>query len=269
MDYRRSFRQFGLTPLPRRLRYIVSRLFGSRLQKSQNVTVVVINGRRFKRVILRDSYLAAKIEQALEQFGPSVHVPGFVIRYEHEVWVDFVDAEVPREVNEDLVRGLAAFYAHIYARAPRETPAAGGVWLMRLHRDLRFLERVGVLSEAAHTGIVQGIDRMTPANLWVGFDYNDPVVKNFVITADGVVCGIDVESLVEDQLLGLGVAKALMRWMEPYRAVFLETFAATDAPDFTPYLEFVELTHLAAYTKLMFFERKWANVDPARFDRFR
>ncbi len=269
MDYRRPFRQSSLTPLPRRLRYIMSRLFGSRLQKSQKVSVVVINGQRFKRVILRDSYLAARIEHALEQFGPSLHVPGFVIRYEHEVWVDFVDGEVPGEVNEGLVREIAAFYAHIYSKAPRTTPAAGSVWLTRLHRDLRFLERVGVLPAAMHAGIVQGIDTMTPAKFWVGFDYNDPVVKNFVVSANGVVCGIEVESLVEDQLLGLGVAKALMRWMDPYRAVFLEAFAATDAPDFIPYLEFVELSHLAAYTKLMFVERKWANVDPARFDRFR
>jgi hypothetical protein len=268
MDYRRSFRQFSLTPLSRRLRYIMSRLFGSRLQKSQKVTVVVINGQRFKRVILRDSYLAATIEHSLEQFGPSMHVPGFVIRYEHEVWVDFVDGEVPGEISEDLVRKLAAYYAHIYSRAPREIPAAGSVWLTRVDRDLRFLEQVGVLSAAAHSGIVRGIDAMTPTNFWVGFDYNDPVVKNFVLTTDGVVCGIDVESLVEDQLLGLGVAKALMRWMEPYRAVFLEAFASSDAPDFVPYLEFIELSHLAAYTKLMFVERKWANVDPARFDRF-
>lgn len=147
-------------------------------------------------------------------------------------------------------------------------PAAGSIWLTRLHRDLRFLERVGVLSAAARGGIVQGIGGITPASLWVGFDYNDPVVKNFVVTAEGLVCGIDIESLLEEQLMGLGVAKALMRWMEPYRTVFLEAFAATDAPDFIPYLDFVELSHLAAYTKLMFVERKWANVDPARFDRF-
>ena len=268
MDYRRSFRQYRLTALSRRLRYLLSRLVGSRLQKSQKVYVVEINDSRFKRVVLRDSHLAANIEAALEQFGPSPRIPGFVIRYEHEVWVDFVAGEIPGEVSDDLVRELAAFYAHIYARAPRAVPAEGSVWVGRLRRDLRFLERVGVLSATAHAEIGNRIAGLMSSTFWIGFDYNDPVVKNFIRTPEGVLCGIDVESLVPDQLIGLGVAKALLRWMDPYRAVFLEAIKSTDAPEFVSYLEFIELSFLAAYTKLMFVERKWANVDPARFDRY-
>jgi hypothetical protein len=268
MSFRRPFRQSRLTSIGRRLRYLGSRLSGGRLQKSQTVAVLEINGQRYKRIVLRDSHLAHAIEHALEAFGPSPHLPGFVIRYEHEVWVEFVDGDVPKAAGGAFVHDLALFYAHIYSRAARQIPAQDSVWLTRVNRDLRFLAQVGVLAHADRDRLIDTVKALTPESFWVGFDYNDPVLKNFTHGVDGVVCGIDVEALVEDQLLGLGVAKALMRWMEPYRVTFIETFVQTGAPDFTSYLAFAELSHLAAYTKLMFVERKFANVEPARFARF-
>ena len=269
MSYRQPFRQTRLTPIGRRFRFLLSRLFGVRLQKSQQIAFVDINGQRFKRIILRDSYLASRIEQALEAFGASENVPGLVIRYEHEVWVDFVAGEVPTKPSHELAREVAQFYAQVYHRSAGETPSAGSIWLARIRSDLQFLARVGVLSNAAAADIESAVERLTPAKFWLGFDYNDPVVKNFVRTDAGILCGIDVESLVEDQLIGLGVAKALARWMEPYRATFFDAYNATGAPDFQHYLGFIEIAYLAAYTKLMFVERKWTNVEPTRFDRFR
>lgn len=268
VDHKNSFRQYPLTSSARRLRYLLSRLTGSRLQKSQKVYGVDINGQRFKRIILRDSHLAADIEQALEAFGLSPYVPGLVIRYEHEVWVDFVAGEVPTRVDEHLVAKLAEFYAHVYHRNSRECRPADCAWSTRVQRDLGFLQRIGVLSSTQQTQLKRAVERLEPGKFWLGFDYNDPVIKNFVLTNTGELCGIDVESLVQDQLIGLGVAKALMRWMEPYRGVFIEAYQATTGPDFVPYLDFIELAQLAAYTKLMFVERKWANVDAERFERF-
>lgn len=267
-DYPRSFRQSSLTPLGRRLRYFVSRLFGSRLQKSQRVALVEINGQRYKRVILRDSYLATLIEQSLEAFGPSTRLPGLVIRYEHEVWVEFVPGEVPNGASDELAADLARFYAHVYSRSPRLADSDGDIWVTRLRRDIRFLANVGVLSSGVAVSLEQSLAKRIPPRYWVGYDYNDPVIKNFVHGPGGELCGIDIEALVPDQLIGLGVAKALMRWMEPHRAVFFDTYAQTGAPDIAPFFDFVELSQLAAYTKLMFVEHKWANIVPARFDRF-
>ena len=56
--------------------------------------------------------------------------------------------------------------------------------------------------------------------------------------------------------------------MSNVRDDFLDAYGSTGAPDFRPYFEFVELVHLAAYTKLMFIEQKWTNVDAQRFERF-
>ena len=268
MTFPRSFRQSRLTSIGRRLRYLGSRLTGSRLQKSQQVAIVEINGVRYKRIITRDSYLAAAIERALETFGRSERLPQLVIRYEHEVWVRYIDGSIPDVPDSDLARDLAAFYAHVHARAATAVDARDSVWVARLERDLEFLATVGVLSPALDTAVRARVPEMTPERLWIGFDYNDPVIKNFVRDSDGRLCGIDVEALVENQLIGLGVAKALIRWLEPYRAEFFAAYAETGAPDFASYLAFVELSQLAAYTKLMFVERKWSNIDPARFERF-
>jgi hypothetical protein len=268
MDIAKRFRQRRLTAITRRLRYFKSRLFGSRLQKSQSVFLVDANGARFKRIILRDSYLASQIEEAMEQFGPSPSVPGFVTRYEHEVWVDFVAGEEPGITDQSLIGELAKFYATIYARAPREIASAGSIWIQRVGRDLEFLSRVGILTTAMVSDLNQAVTRLVPDKLLVGFDYNDPVLKNFIRTASGRLCGIDVESLVTEELVGLGVAKALARWMEPYRNGFFDAYGSTGAPDFRAHFEFVELVHLAAYTRLMFIEQKWANVDAKCFERF-
>ena len=57
--------------LKRRTKTLLRRLFGTQLLKSQDLRFVTINGQRFKRLILRDSFLAAEIERRLESFGAS------------------------------------------------------------------------------------------------------------------------------------------------------------------------------------------------------
>ena len=140
--------------------------------------------------------------------------------------------------------------------------------MYRATRDLCFLRDTGVIATTVYQQLHDYLNQEQPQSLWIGYDYNDPLLKNFVRTPDKRLYAIDVESLVDDQLLGLGVAKALLRWMEPHRQVFFERYATHQAPDFLPYLKFVEIVHLAAYTKLMFVENKWAKVDTAQFTRF-
>ena len=270
MTHRRPARQRVGTSAYRRFRYLLSRLYGTRLQKSQSVYFVTINGNRFKRIVLRDSHLASEIERNLESFGSSDHFPTLVARYEHEIWVEYIEGTRVETSDENVIGQLADLYAEVYARASRTVPIAEAPFLPRLRRDLRFLERVGVLSRGVGRNLEAAAERLAPDSVWVGFDYTDPVLKNFVIASDdGRLCAIDVESLLPDQLIGTGFAKACARWMEPQRKAFLERLMRPSVPDFSAYTPFVELVFVAAYTKLMFLEKKWRNVDPARFERFR
>jgi hypothetical protein len=262
-------RQRSGTAWYRRLRYRLSRLFGTRLQKSQRVYLVDLNGTRFKRIILRDSFLAARIERNLERFGPSDRLPGLVMRYEHEIWVDFIPGGPVSEQGAELVQGLADLYGHIYARRPRRVPIDETLFAERLQRHLRFLGRVGVLSREYWRQLEAALPRLIPDAVWVGFDYTDPVPGNLVVASDdGRLCAIDVESLQDDVLIGTGVAKALARWMEPHRGGFLDALAGIEAPDFRAYLPFVELCCLASYTRMMVLEKKRRNIRPELFERF-
>ncbi len=270
MPFEFQARQKSHYPFKKRLRYYLSRLAGTRLQKSQKLLFVTMNGRRFKRLVLRDSHLAAEIERNLEHFGSSEHFPPMITRYEHEIWVEYVAGSAIREVDADIVAKVADLYAAIYARRPRRVAVAETPFPDRLQRDLRFLNQMGVLTDDAYRDLEAFAARSMPPEVWIGFDYTDPVLKNFVIAREsGRACAVDVESLLDGQLIGTGVAKACVRWLEPFREVFFDHLIRPEVPDFHTYFPYVELCFLATWTKMGFLEQKWKYVDSGHFDRFR
>ncbi len=117
MNLNRSIRQSSPFFL-KRVKYFLSRLFGTRLQKAKGIHFVTVNGHRFKRLILCDSFLATEIEQHLEGFRESGYFPPLVARYEHEIWLEYVEGIPVRSVDEDLVLKIAEFYATVYGKNP-------------------------------------------------------------------------------------------------------------------------------------------------------
>ncbi len=270
MSYRRRPRQESGTRLIRRVRFALSRWLPSALQKSQHLYFVTMNGHRLKRVVQSDSYLAAEIEKSLREFGETRCLPPLVIRYEREVWVEFVAGAPIQRVDDAVIARFAAFFAEIHGRRPREVVTDGAPFHAELLQNLRFLGKVGVLEDAACRDVVAGVDRITPETAWVGFEYKDPVLKNFVLRkGDGRICAVDVESLSRDTQIGIGVAKALVRWMEPHRGAFFAELKKLDVPNFWGYLPYVELVFLAQWTTRAYFERKWKFVNPERIESFR
>ena len=239
----------------RRLSYGWSRLRGIRLQKSQTVRFVTIGEKRYKRIILRDSYLADRMRRRLERFGATDRFPPLVTAYEHEVWVGFLAGEPLGPTDEAQLAALADFYAHVYGRDATLVELSETAFPYRLSNDLTFLRDVRVLSEAAYEEIQQSLLRITPQRVWLGWDYTDAVRKNFIRRAsDGAICAIDIEALEDEQLLGTGIAKAFVRWLEPQREAFLAQMRRSDAPDFIGYLPYTELCFLACYMKVGFLE---------------
>lgn len=229
-----------------------------------------MNGHRYKRVILRDSYLAAEIARSLRSFGETPLIPTLVMHQENELWVEFVEGSALAASDPGAVSMLAAFYAEVYGRAPRRVSVAGASFHRSFLRDLHFLHRVGVLSDACHGDLVTVVERLAPEQAWVGFDYKDPLLKNFVVrNDDGGLCAVDVESLTPDTLMGTGVAKALDRWLEPQREAFFAELRQHTAPDFAVYFPYVELFFTAHWTKRACFVGRSSYLDPKRFERFR
>ena len=252
--------------------HILFRLFGTRLQRSKSVHFVTISKRRFKRIILRDCYLASEIERNLECFGASEHFPSLITRYDNEIWVEFIDGARIRknDVNERFVEKIAELYATVYARRPRLLDVTEFPFPVRLHQDLRFLNQVRVLGDQIYQELDRTAEHLTPKQVWVGFDYIDPVLKNFVMARNsGQVYAVDVESLQDNQLIGTGVARARVSWLEAFLDRFFDRLERKGVPDFRSYFPFVELYFLARWTKMWFLEKKWKRIDPALFERFR
>jgi len=244
-------------------------LRGPRLRKAKSLHFVTVNGQRFKRLQFADSVIARDIERNLEVFQADDLFPRLATRYEHEIWVDFIDGEQPRQVTEQVVRQVAEFYATIYTKRLILTDTPKTVFPARLVQDLRFLHQVGVLSDSLYAQLQRFVEQLAPPRLWIGFDYTDPVLKNFVLSHEnGRLYAIDVEGIADNQLIGMGTVKASVRWFGELRPLFYTHLTELGAPDFQSYLPFVELCFVAKWTKRNFFEGKKKKIDPGLFERF-
>jgi len=254
----------------KRLQYFLSRLFGTRLQKAKGIHFVTVNGYKFKRLILCDSFLATEIEQHLDGFRESGYFPPFVARYEQEIWLEYVEGLPIRSVDEAFVLKIAEFYATVYGKAPVLLDTAQSPFPGRLHQDLRFLRQINVLTQDSYRDLQSAAHDLIPEKIWVGHEYTDPVLKNFIVQKEnGRICVVDVDGLAGNQLLGTGVAKACVRWLGPYRSLFFSSLAKQEAPDFQKYFSFVELYFLAKWMKRAFLEHDWKVIDSTLFERFR
>lgn len=254
----------------KRIRFFVSRLFGTRLQKDKSLHVVSVNGQRFKRLILCDSYLTAELERYLEKFEGSGYFPPLVARYERELWLEYIEGHKVKNVDESLVKQVAEFYGTLYKVESTLVETSQTSYPDHLLQDLRFLSQVGVLSSSDLRDLQGGIPTMTPKQVWIGYEYTDPVLKNFILLPEtGRLCVVDVDGLTNNQLLGIGIAKACVRWLSPHQRLFFSHLSQQGSPDFHSYFDFVELCFLARWTKRAFFEQDWDVIQPSLFARFK
>jgi hypothetical protein len=243
-----------------------SRFIGG-IGKSQRVYFVHVAGQRYKRVIFADSRLAEVVEANLESLGVECGLPRLVLRHENEIWVEFVIGR-PLDVNQaEDFQALAELFAALYRHDPVQLPVEQTRLSSRLLSDLQFLGDAGVLAPQRVGQLLTAADQLKPDLIWSGYDYVDPVAKNFVVAPRGLVA-IDVESLQAGQPLGLGIAKCRVHWLDQASEDFVARIIAAGAPDFRPQFRFVELCFLAAWTKRKLISGKRRHVDPERFSCF-
>jgi hypothetical protein len=244
-------------------------LFGTRLQKDKSIHFVTVNGQRFKRLTLCDSYLASEIEQHLTCFAGSGYFPSLVTRYEREIWLEYVEGASIQSVDEEFVLKIAEFYATVYRANSALLDAAQSAFPGNLLQDLRFLNQISILTHNSYLDLQAAVKDLTPKQVWVGYDYTDPVLKNFILRPEnGQICVVDVDGLTGNQLLGMGVAKACVRWLAHYQPLFFSHLSSQEVPDFQQYFAFVELCFLAKWTKRAFLEHDWKVINPTLFERF-
>lgn len=253
----------------KRVKYFLSRLFGTRLQKAKGIYFVQMNGQWFKRLTYCDSYQVSVLEQNLKAFCDTSYFPSLATSYESELWVTFVEGEMVRNVDDVFLEKFVDFYATLYAKAPKLIVADETLFPQQLQQDLAFLGQVGVLSAQEVQTLSSCAQKLAPEKLWIGFDYTDPVLKNFVLTQPNLqLCAVDVEGLAQNQLIGMGLGKAFALWGKDHRKHILDRLGKQNIPDFVSYYPFIELGFLAKWVKRSFFEQKWRFVNPKVFEKF-
>ena len=224
----------------------VSRVSGV-FSKRQSVHFVTINGKRYKRVTLGDSFEALQVEEALRLAPADAWFPTLIQRHENELLLDFVEGRPFEPANRGDRETLARFFGALYNAESRSYPP--DILLCALQTDLRFLHDAGLIDASLHDALLKRAEQTRPAEIRHGLDYLDPVAKNFVIN-DGRIVAIDVESLCRDVPLGTGPAKAAVHWLpDADLPGFLAQVEQAGKMTLKGQMPFVELCFRVGWTK--------------------
>lgn len=251
------FQKNAHSPL-RRLYFGVVRRLSGVFAKRQSVYFVDINGTRFKRVVMGDSYETSLVERALEAAPTQARFPRLIQRHENELLLSFVEGRNFDPVSALDRSGLAVFFGALYGADGHREPSRN-LW-QALQIDLEFLVTAGLIDSVLGDSLLSRAAEIRPAEVQVGLDYVDPVAKNFVMDAEGIVA-IDVESLRRDVPLGTGIAKAGVHWLDR-EAIGGFIDQVSEAADFTlsGQQPFVELCFRVAWTKRKLLQGKHRSI---------
>lgn len=253
-----SFFQKNAHSKLRRLYFAVVGRVSGVFSKRQSVYFVDINGTRFKRVVLGDSYEASQVEQALKLAPAQARFPRLIQRHENELLLFFVEGRKFDTSSTTDRNALAGFFSALYASGWRSESSVS--LQSALEIDLEFLVAAGLIEPALSEYLLARAAELRPAEIQVGLDYVDPVAKNFVMDGEAIVA-IDVESLRPDVPLGTGIAKAGVHWLARDQVPDFIT-RVDHAADFTlsAQMPFVELCFRVGWIKRKLLQGKHRSI---------
>jgi len=176
--------------------------------KTHEVDWVWEGGVRYKRVTFQSRAEADAVAAALNAMAPIQRFPSLVRAEGSAIWVDYLEKDRFSAIESSA---LGSFFVELYGhQAATQTLEPATTLLVAMVNDLSALEQASLLNAAQCQAIDQLAHKLAPAMVSTGFDYVDAVEKNFLVS-DGRLMGIDVEALLGDQWLGMGLAKAEYR----------------------------------------------------------
>jgi len=264
------FRQTSLHSLKRRVGLALRRHLLGRFVPEKQVRLIQIGGARCKRVTFADAWTATQIARNLERFRSHRMFPALIAQSANELLLEYVEgSSLADPLDAAGCDRLADFFSVLYAQDRHAVEIRDTAFAETLRRDLAFLGQVGVLEASALPELMRAAEALKPAQVYVGHDYLDPLSRNFVVTPEGQLVAIDVEDLLPNQLLGTGVAKAVLRMPGAQREPLLARIRRTAGLDLAPVLPFVELAALADWTKRALLKGRHKLVRPELFEPYR
>ena len=233
------------------------------LLKRMDVSFVSLGKKQYKRINCIDNYTPIHMQDILAQVAKSRYFPKTLIRYENEIWVEFVLGDIVKKIDGHFIQQITAFYSYLYQRASKLKNSENFVGAALI--DLEFLMDMELLSEHEHQQLQQLLLKSAPENVWVGLDYTDALLKNFVQEkGSNRLVAIDIESLQDNRLIGFGLAKAHTTWMtqEQFEQI-IDEMCKNETPDFYNYYLFVLLCFRARWLKSLFLRNKKKRINPS------
>lgn len=261
------FSQRSLYTLYRRAGVLLRRFAFNRFVRAKNARVVRMGGRPYKRVTLPDSYVASVVAHNLLPFRDSGLFPRLIAVEDNELLLEFVaGTTLPESLDASFIERYVGFFSVLYNMDRERVKLSETDFERELKEDLDFLVDVSILSPRVRRDLEVHLERITPNEVWVGYDFLDPLPKNFVLTDDDRLVAIDVEDLRPGQLIGSGIAKSVIRALPAHRERLLDGLALRSDLDLRPEMPFIELHFLAHWTKRAFLKGSQKLIDASLFE---
>lgn len=258
-------RRVSPNPPWRRLYHTWQRLLGHERFKSNKVSYLEFVQQRYKQVRFPSVAEARRVEGVLRTTAGSGLFPILVHRLESTLWVRFVAGTTVNAADPRHREAVYGFFASLYAQRPRQLTLAETDLPDRLRVHIETLAEVGRLDDGRARRLLHLASALEPQSVWFGLEYVDSLQKNLIVAETGAV-GIDIEAAWDDQLLGIGVAKARLRWLDRPTAEILERLTELGAPDLREQYPYADLIFLAQYAIQSLFRGKPGRVPPRAFD---
>jgi len=199
------FSQRSLYTIYRRAGVLLRRFVFNRFLRVKNARVIQMGGRPYKRVTLPDSHVASVVARNLLPFRDSGVFPRLIAVEDNELLLEFVaGTKLPVPLDTSFVDRFIGFFSVIYNMDRERVKLSETDFERELQEDLDFLVDVSILSPRVRRDLDVYLERITPNEVWVGYDFMDPLPKNFVLTDEDRLVAIDVEDLCPGQLIGGG-----------------------------------------------------------------
>jgi hypothetical protein len=228
----------------KRLERKVKRKLGLWRRNNYDVRVLSRDGKpKCKKVIFQQPERASLAYSNLRAFGPSAHFPEPIRLNNSEVMVNFISGAPLGVIDGRILSKLADFYVTVYKREPRlQSLEKTNLW-GQFEGNMSCLLKLRVVDEGLLDKLYAMALDLAPADIWMGFDYTDPIKNNLVLTeSNEMICAVDIKNLHSGSMLGRGMAKARRRWLtDDVQASFFNRLEEEGVPDFQSYFPFIQL----------------------------
>ena len=262
MKYSKRKEKAAYTPMRRLLNHVKRR--AGIIPKRMDVSFVTINNQHYKRIKFIDHFTSQLAYSMLEDLADCKRFPKVLVQHENELWVEYMQGRLLSNMNDSLCPEFASLYADLYTKSPHQVCAKK--FLTHIEINLDFLQKINIIDYRQQQKLLSLLGRITPQKIWIGYDYADAILSNFLIERKtNKLFAIDIDSIRQDCLMGTGLAKANTIWMQDnHLDTVINLMKQQKTPNFYKDLQFIKLHFRSEWLKSLFLRNKRKQLETNR-----